>query len=386
MRDEPPVGRGAGPDAVVIGGGIVGVSAAAHLARTGRRVTLLERADLAAGASGRNSGVVQQPFDAALTDLHLETLDRYRELAEHGPDTTFRLPAEPAGLLLVTHDPAVAARLADDLVTAHPGLDPTFLAPGEARRVEPALGPDVAACRVAIGYPVAPAGATRATAAWAAELGVTIRTGVEARPWLADGRCRGAITGPGERIEAPDVVIAAGPWSPALVDPGGRWRPIRPLWGVVVLVELASPPAHVLEEAEISIEPGQATDPVTAGIEFSLVTAAGASSLGSTFLPDEPDAAALVPAIAAHGARFVPAIAGARLGAVRACARPLSLDGRPLVGAVPGLDGLWIAAGHGPWGISTGPASGRLVADLIDGTVGAPPAAFDPARFGGPPR
>lgn len=384
MRDEPPAGRGAGPDAVVIGGGIVGVSAAAHLARTGRRVTLVERADLAAGASGRNSGVVQQPFDAALTDLHVETLERYRELAGHGPDATFRLPPEPAGLLLVTHDPAVAAGLTDDLTAAHPGLDPTFLGPGEARRLEPALGPEVAACRVAIGYPVAPAAATRATAAWAADMGVMIRTGVEARPWLVDGRCHGVVTGSGDRIAAPDVVIAAGPWSPALVDPSGRWRPIRPLWGVVVLVELESPPGHVLEEAEISIEPGQAADPA-GRIDFSLVTAGGASSLGSTFLPDEPDAAALVPAIAAHGARFVPAIAGARLGAVRVCARPLSLDGRPLVGAVPGLDGLWIAAGHGPWGISTGPASGRLVADLVDGTVGAPPSAFDPARFGAPP-
>jgi glycine/D-amino acid oxidase-like deaminating enzyme len=67
------------------------------------------------------------------------------------------------------------------------------------------------------------------------------------------------------------------------------------------------------------------------------------------------------------------------------CARPQSVDGRPLVGRVPELDGLWVAAGHGPWGISTGPASGRLVADLLDGRVSGPPPALDPDRFAPPP-
>ena len=51
---------------------------------------------------------------------------------------------------------------------------------------------------------------------------------------------------------------------------------------------------------------------------------------------------------------------------------------------VPGIAGLWVAAGHGPWGISTGPASGRLLADLMDGRMPAPPAALDPGRFGTP--
>jgi glycine/D-amino acid oxidase-like deaminating enzyme len=65
---------------------------------------------------------------------------------------------------------------------------------------------------------------------------------------------------------------------------------------------------------------------------------------------------------------------------VRACARPQSSDGRPLLGALG--DGLYIAAGHGPWGISLGPASARIVADLVSGREQAPPPGFDPARFG----
>jgi len=392
MRDAavPPTDRA--PDVIVIGGGIVGVSCAAHLAAAGRRVVLLERTEVAAGASGRNSGVVQHPFDTVLVDLHLETVNLYRRLAEQGDDG-FGLPAEPAGLLLVTHDPAVARRSAEAIAETHPGLSPTFLSPDEAHAREPSLAHDVAACRLAIGYPVAPAAATRAYAVWATRLGVDVRVGGAARPWLVSGRVAGVALAGGERLATEEVVVAAGPWTPELVDRSGAWRPIRPLWGVVVAVELPDPPTHVLEEAEIEIERG--SEPDDAGgidaadaepdLAFSLVTAAGASSLGSTFLEHEPDPAGLVPSMVARGASFVPAIASAGLGAHRVCARPQSLDGRPLVGRVPGFDGLWVAAGHGPWGISTGPASGRLIADLIDGRVGAPPPALDPGRFAPPP-
>ncbi len=373
------------PDVIVVGGGIVGVSCAAHLAAGGRRVVLFERTEIAAGASGRNSGVVQHPFDPVLVDLHRETVGLYRDLAE-AADDGFSLPSKPTGLLLVTSDADLARRLTDGLVESHPWLSPTFLDPEAAQTLEPALARDVAACRLAMGYPVAPAAATRAYAAWASQLGVELRVGEPARPWLASGRVAGVELARGERLAAEQVVVAAGPWTPELIDRTGSWRPIRPSWGVVVGVTLPHPPVHVLEEAEIEIEPGveeaHMSDPAVA---FSLVTAAGASSLGSTFLDEEPDAAALVASIVARGRLFVPAIASAQLGAHRVCARPLSLDGRPLVGLVPGIDGLWVAAGHGPWGISTGPASGRLIADLIDARVPAPPPALDPGRFPPPP-
>ena len=118
------------------------------------------------------------------------------------------------------------------------------------------------------------------------------------------------------------------------------------------------------------------------------MTAAGRTSLGSTFLPFEPDPHEYEARLRAGGARYVPAIEGSPTRGLRACARPLALDGRPLVGAVPGVDRLFIAAGHGPWGISTGPASARHVAALVLGE--ADPrrpdvaAATDAARFGAP--
>ena len=372
------------PDVVVIGGGIVGVATAAHLAEAGRRVVLVERETLGAGASGRNSGVVQHPFDPVLVGLHLETIELYRRLGD-ASGGTFRLPEEPSGLLQVTTDVALARRLTAELTATHPGLAPSFLDTDDARRLEPGLAPGIAACRLEIGYPVGPWRATHAYGEYAMALGVTVRTGTVARPWVERGRSVGVALDDGRTIAAETVVVAAGPWSPTLIDPSGRWRPIRPSWGVVVAVTLPDAPRHVLEEAEIDIEPGGSGEPVEApgaGQAFSLITADGASSLGSTFLDEVPDPAAFFTSIIERGSRFVPAFATAPVEGHRVCARPLSRDGRPLIGRVPGVDGLWLAAGHGPWGISTGPASGRLVADLISGRVADPPAELAPARFG----
>jgi len=379
------VERNGSPDVVVVGGGIIGTSAATYLAEAGRTVTLVERTEIAAGASGRNSGVVQHPFDPVLVALHLETVDLYRELEG------FDMAAEPAGLLMVTSDVDGVRQLTHQIASAHPELAPRFIDVDEMASLEPSITPDIAACRLDIGYPVGPAHATRAFAARAHRAGVDIRTGASASISWTDDRATGVVVD-GDLVAANDVLVAAGPWSPSIVDPSGTWQPIVRRWGVVVPVSLASPPTHVLEEAEISIEPGAPADGETgdasaddeAGHAFSLVTAGGISSLGSTFLADEPDADATVPSLIRRGSRFVPTIADAPIGPPRLCARPLSIDGRPLIGAVPGTRGLWIAAGHGPWGISTGPASSRLVAELIAGRSTAPPDSLDPGRFGTP--
>jgi glycine/D-amino acid oxidase-like deaminating enzyme len=281
--------------------------------------------------------------------------------------------------------------LAAALAASHPELSPEYLDGEALAAVEPSLHPAVAACRVAIGYPVAPAAATRSYAALAEGHGVRISVGRSGGIVIRNGRVTGVRTGPRDQVLADAVVVAAGPWTPEVVDPTGRWRPIRPLWGVVAEVGLASPPRHVLEEAEIdaTIEPASGDSPPAAlaeqpdGLAFSLVTAGGRSVLGSTFLETEPDADALVPAIRRRGALFVPALADAPLLGTRRCARPLSADGRPLVGRVPWLDGVFVVAGHGPWGISTGPGTARLLADLVLGRRTSVPEALDPARFGG---
>jgi glycine/D-amino acid oxidase-like deaminating enzyme len=386
---------GRDPDVVVIGGGIVGAATAAFLADAGSRAVIVERDGIAAGASGRNSGVVQQPLDPVLGVLYESSLPLYRELAEESA-SAFSIAPRPAGLLYATLDHNVAARLTAELAVARPDLEPRLLEGAALRKLEPSLAPDVAACRLPIGFPVEPGVATRAYAAIAERRGVQVVLGsAAALRWLGD-RVVGA-TVDGLEITAGSVVVAGGPWTPALLDPAGTWRPIRPLWGVIAELALERPPRHVIEEAEIdaTIEPSGegATEPhgpptalldEEVGLSFSLVTASGRSALGSTFLDDEPDPSAYVPRIVERGSAYVPEVGRARVESVRLCARPLSLDGRPLIGPVPWAGGVFVAAGHGPWGISTGPGSARLVADLVLGRVAAPPVALDPARFGEP--
>ena len=88
------------PDVAVLGGGIAGSATAAFLAEAGVRVRLYERTAIAAGASGRNSGIVQQPFDPVLAELFRASLLAYRRLAADD-DSVFVIGAEPAGLLYV---------------------------------------------------------------------------------------------------------------------------------------------------------------------------------------------------------------------------------------------------------------------------------------------
>ena len=357
------------PDVAIIGAGIVGCALASFLAEAGASVLLVERDAVAAGASGRNSGIVQHPMDPVLLSLFTETVAHYRDLAAHG----FELPAEPQGLLLVAEEEEALARELATIRSGYPELAAEPLAPGEPARLEPALAPDLPGVRLHTGYAVPPAGATAAFAARALAAGARLRIGATAA--LAPG---GLAVG-GEHVPAGAVVVAAGPWTSELIDPTGRWRPIAPRWGVNVEVRLAEPPRHAFEEVGIDEVVAQAGD---APPLFSLVTAGGASSLGSTFLPAQPDAAALAPVLHAHGARFVPALADTPIASVRACARPLSSDGRPLLGRAPGHDDVYVASGHGPWGISLGPASARVVADLVLGREPALSRAFDPARFG----
>ena len=372
--------RGAAPDVAIIGGGIVGAATAAFLADAGMRVTLFERATIAAAASGRNSGVIQHPFDPVLVALYRESLAAYRAL--ESSSEMFRIPAEPAGLLAVGWDDDLAAGLAAEWAAAYPDTRPDLVAGSALRELEPALAPDVIACRIAIGYPVVPAAATTAFAALAEARGATIRTDSDVGLAVTAGAVDGvAING---RIEpAGAVVVAAGPWSPAIVDPSGSWRPIRGIWGVVADVHLANPPRHVLEEIAIDIEPVDGASPAAGtGVDFSLVTANGASSLGSTFMLTQPDPDQFAAPLLERGARFVPEIGMLPIRGLRACARPLALDGRPLIGPVPGLARAFIAAGNGPWGISTGPATARLVADQVLGGGSELPASLDAARFG----
>ncbi len=376
----------AGSDVVVIGGGIVGAAAAAFLAEAGARVTLIEREGLASGASGANSGVVQHPFDPVLAALYRETIGLYRDLST--ADLGFRLGAEPAGLLYVSTDEAAVRSLDRSFGDTFPELTRDIVSGTALERLDPVLAPGIHACRVGIGYPVYPGASTYAYATLAERRGVRIRQGRAAR--LDDrGDIVTGVVVDGEALPCDAVLVAAGPWSPELIDPTGHWRPIRPRWGVVVEVELRDGPTHVLEGAEIKAMvdtplAGSGTVDPDDLVDFSLVPLPGLATVGSTSLAVQPDPSAWIERILSRATTFVPRVADAPIRGARACARPQSADGRPLVGRIPGRPGLFICAGHGSWGISTGPASARLVVDQILGRGPGIYPDLDPARFGAP--
>ena len=355
----------ASPDLLIIGGGIIGCSAAAFAAERGASVLLIEATDLGAGASGRNSGAVQHPFDPVLARLHRRTLDIYRQLSA---GDSFAFPADPAGLLLLTNDLDAAAARIVELRDEEPSLAPELLNETTLRAMEPLLAPGLSAIRLATGYPIPPEAATRAMAARARRAGAEIRIGHR----VTEVSAGGASLEDGTHLLAGSVLVAAGPWSAELIDPTRGWRPIRPTYGVTLQVVLSAAPTSILEEGAVHTvnRPVAEDEPADGLITFSMVSVRGTSTVGSTFLSVPPDPASMAPELLAHGARFVPGLREATILRSRVCARPQSVDGHPFIGPVPGRRGLFVAAGHGPWGISTGPATAELaIAAILDGAA-----------------
>jgi glycine/D-amino acid oxidase-like deaminating enzyme len=347
------------PDVVVVGGGIVGCSLAALLAEAGAAVRLYEREALAAGASGRNSGVLQHPMDEPLVPVHETSLELYRGLEG------FDLSEDPVGVLVVSDTGAALVRDRAELAVRFPELSPAYLEPGEVRALEPALAEGVHAYRLDTGRPVPPAAATTAWAARARAAGADLRVGVAVDAIVADGVAIAGVTDP-----AGAVVVAAGAWTADLIG-----RVVAPMWGVIVEARVAGAPRHVVEQAGVeALAAGSGPDSI-----FSIVTADGVSAIGSTFLPERPDPERLAPVLLRRGERFLPALADVREYRARACPRPQSLDGRPLLDAI--RENVYVATGHGPWGISLGPGSARLVAGAILGADPIPPA-LAASRFG----
>ena len=356
----------------VVGGGIIGVSVAALLAEEGYGVALYEATEIAAAASGRNSGSIQHPFDPHLAELHRESLELYRALSDS--DLGFRLPTEPAGLLVISTEHAAVVDAAAAIRAEAPDLEPQVVDEAALESLEPALAAGLSAVRLATGRPVAPATATRAMAERARRSGTEFHVGDGVESVVYDGEAAvGVRLESGATFACGRVVIAAGPWSVDFVPGWNVHQPLRRVWGVVASTRLEAPPRHVLEELGID-RPGRPPDEL-----FSLMTAGADSSVGSTFLAEQPDPAERAPRLVERAAQFVPAIADAALLGVRACARPQSFDGRPFIGQVPGRPGLWVCVGHGPWGISTGPGSAQRVVEIMQGRAAEDPV-FSAAR------
>jgi|DewCreStandDraft_4_1066084.scaffolds.fasta_scaffold00604_53 glycine/D-amino acid oxidase-like deaminating enzyme len=342
---------------LILGAGAIGASCAFHLARRGVGVTLVERAAPACAASGKAGGFLALDWCDGLPrgPLARRGFALHAALAGEVEDGPGRRPVET---LLVA--PARGGERA-------PGL-------GRGFRVLERIGtPETTAL-------VDPARLTRALVEGAVAAGARLRIGTAVALEPAPRGWRVLLED--AAIEAEAVVLALGPWTGRVRVPGSL-PPVGALLGHSLRFELAEPspptvffarldPArHGLHELEIY--PRGDGSVVVAGLSRPAAPPADPTAVG----PDRGAAERLLEAARA----VLPALAAARRVEPRACLRPLSADGTPLIGPLPGRPGLWLATGHGPWGILEAPATGELLADLLTGASPRIDArAFDPAR------
>jgi glycine oxidase len=350
-------------DVAIIGAGIIGCSTAYFLASEGVDVTVYDPFGIAAGASGRNNGLIEHTYDTASAPLFFESVQLLREWLGAA------MPADPIGALLLADDQAAATELLDHY-RQFPELEPALLDPAAARAEEPLLAEGLWGCLLKTGFPVSPLDATTAVADRARAAGVEFV--------LGEPVDLGAL-----RKSGREVMVAAGAWSTQLLGGLVPQGAVKPLWGVIVLVELPHGPRHPIIEGTVTR--GLTTGKITNQAPFTLLPSPSWLAVGSTLIDGpEPSAEDWRPQLLEHGTRFVPSIAQARVQSTLVCARPKSFDNRPILGQVPGEDRLWLASGHGGRGMSLGAASGRIMAEaIIAGGDAAIPAELSAARLSG---
>ncbi len=348
-------------DVTIIGAGIIGCATAYFLARAGASVTVLDPVGIAAGASGRNNGLVEHPYDPATTELFEETVTLLRSALPG------RFPDEPLGTMLVCDSEAAAAALVEHY-SSFPELEPSLMRPSEAQAAEPLLATGLWACALRTGYPIRPVEATTAFADLARAAGASFVLG-------------GPVDLARVRAGGGEVLVATGASTPAVLAGLIPVEIVTPLWGVIVSVGLPVRPRHPLIEGTLAVVQGGGA--VVNEAPFTLLDSPSWLAVGSTLLSgDEPDGDFWSSRLLQRGKRFVPSIAEATVHGTLVCARPRSFDNRPILGRVAGQDNLWVATGHGGRGMSLGAASGRLMAEaIVDGSDAALPKELNASRL-----
>jgi glycine/D-amino acid oxidase-like deaminating enzyme len=339
------------PRIVVCGAGAIGASTALFLARRGAPPVVVDRVGPGAAASGRAAGFLALDWCAGtpLDRLARASFALHRELAEElGADRVGYRPMD-----------ALMTAAADD---------------GDLERYRRIPNPEwldgnVVAHEVIGGHEttaqVDPLRFTRAVLETALEGGAELVTGVV--DGLAFDGPDGAVNGvsvDGAELPADAVVLALGPWT----SQAQRWMALPQVFGTrsASIVLAADVPAQAVFSEFVGRDRQRGT--------IEIYPRAG----GEVYVAGQPDPAPLPddPAEIAPSDRSceelhrVAGVHSSRLGRAEvlrrsACYRPLTVDGVPLIGPVPGAPGAWLATGHASWGILNAPATGRMVAEMI---------------------
>lgn len=357
-------------DVVICGGGAIGTSIAYFLSLRGIAATVIESCGVANAASGKSGGFLALDWceGTKVAPLARRGFDLHAELADSlGGDWGYRR-METLGLI---------ASERRDVGAFHQAESPAWVDPAVA--VHGRLGtPDTTAQIDPAAYTQAMMDAAAAGGARLLEAKVTGLT------FSGNGRAvAGVVTDTGE-IPADTVIIAMGPWSIL----AAQWLPLPPTYGLkghsfVFGGTEPIPPQALFVEFETG--DGQVHSPEFVPRADGTAYVCGVSSQNA--LPLDP--AAVQGDAGAHETlltmvqRVSPVLGSAEVLRMQACFRPVTQDGLPMIGHIPGVHGAYVATGHSVWGMLNAPSTGEAVAELIaDGearTVNL--AAFNPGRM-----
>lgn len=344
-------------DAIVIGAGICGASAAFHLVAAGVRTTLVERSAPASGATGIAPGILtagsDEPGDRDLDHLKAAGQRDYADLlAPLGGRLAPEDLAWTGSILLATSEHEAAALHGD---TRRRAGQP--VAAGQVAEIDPSLRAEYGGIWFPDdGHANAP-GITRAFVAGAHDSGRLEILNADALEIVSTrGRVRGVRTSRGT-ISAGAIVCATGCDELGLLVPFGMaFVPVRGQ----VLVHAATPRPRVVVRT---------SGMYSVARDGSTFVGATEERVGFDTRPDLSKVAALADSYAG--------IFGVRPDAtVRTGFRSASSDGRPVVGAHPGVAGLYVATGLYRNGVLLGPSAGRAIGSAI--TTGVLPEPWRP--------
>jgi D-amino-acid dehydrogenase len=359
---------------VIIGAGVLGASAAFHLARAGAQVTVVD-AHLDGRATAAGAGIicpwVSGVEDEAFYRLYAGGGEYYADLipalAEAGEtDIGYRR----AGAMLVSGDTQELAWIERTARQRHAAAmgEITRLSAHEAQALFPPLRPGLGGVHVSGGARV---DGRRLAAVLLRAAGSTVIRG-DAALAVEAKRVVGVEIGD-ERIPADRVIVTAGAWVDRVLRPFGVTLPIEPQRGQIMHLRLEGvetkdwpvilpPGSHYIVPFDGGRIVAGATRETGAGFDYR-VTASGQAE------------------VLAEALRIAPGLGAATMIETRVGFRPVGAEARPLLGWVGGIEGLAVGNGLGAAGLTIGPFAGRLLADLVTGQRGLVDLApFDPMR------
>ena len=353
----------------VCGGGVIGACTAYYLALRGIEVIVVERTEVAAAASGKAGGFLALDWCAGtpLDALARRSFQLHAALGDEiAGDWAYRRLSAYSGMVLSDRDRGRYRSAQRDWLS-------------ERVAITRQLGtPDTNAI-------VHPGKFTSAIMSAARKNGAELRPGrVTGITRSKDGATVRGLDVDGRIVEADAVVVAMGPWSLLAAD----WMPLPAVFGQrspsVVYDTVADAPAEAL-----FLDYHERDGSVSSVEVFPRADGSTHVTAFSDIVPLPLDPAAITPdkiaieRLEAVCERLSSIFRADRIIARQACFRPVTEDGLPLIGQVPGLQGAYVATGHNVWGILNAPATGEALAELIaDGTAHTTDLTpFDPARL-----